>query len=360
MISISESRAQPLLEVRELVTQYRVNHRLWDALRRKPRRTVRAVDNVSFKVSAGEFVALVGESGSGKTSVAQSIMRMVPVTSGSIRFRGQELTGLSNSKMRPIRREMQLIYQDPYDALDPRMRVRQTVSEPLEIHHRVASQEREARVVEALIATGLVPPSLYADRYPHELSGGQRQRVAIAAAMILRPKLLIADEPVSMLDVSVRVGVLNLFDEFRRQGLGILMITHDLSTAASYADRIAVMYLGRIVEEGPARDVVGDPQHPYTRALISAVPNRDPRRPSDRRILRGEPPNPTDVPPGCRFHPRCPVRTQICDVVDPDLWQAESGSRHTAACVRVGGAPAHLASDTKSLTGSPATIEHKA
>jgi oligopeptide/dipeptide ABC transporter ATP-binding protein len=219
--------------------------------------------------------------------------------------------------MRPIRRELQLIFQDPYESLDPRFRVLDTVAEPLDIHGE--RDDREARIREALERTGLTPPELYLDRYPHELSGGQRQRVAIAASLVLRPALLIADEPVSMLDVSVRAGILGILDELRRDGLGILMITHDLSTAAHYADRILVMYLGRIVEEGPAAAVIGDPRHPYTRALVSVVPQPDPDERRTPEILQGETPNPTDVPTGCRFHPRCPLAQDRCRAEDPAL-----------------------------------------
>jgi peptide/nickel transport system ATP-binding protein len=200
-------------------------------------------------------------------------------------------------------------------------------------------EERRRRVIEALERVELTPPEIYLERYPHELSGGQRQRVAIAAALVLEPKLLVADEPVSMLDVSVRAGVLRLLDGLRRTGeLGVVMITHDLSTAARFADRIAVMYLGRIVEEGPAPEVVRDPQHPYTRALLSVVPKRDPRERTTPQILGGEPPNPTDVPPGCRFHPRCPVAQDRCRTIDPPLWPAGS-QEHRAACVLVEPAP---------------------
>jgi oligopeptide/dipeptide ABC transporter ATP-binding protein len=231
-----------------------------------------------------------------------------------------------------------MIYQDPYESLDPRLRVRQAIEEPLVIHHVGGDRtERRRLIEEALARVELTPPSMFLERFPHELSGGQRQRVAIAASLVLDPKVLVADEPVSMLDVSVRAGVLRLLDGLRRSGnLSVLMITHDLSTAAHFADRIAVMYLGRIVEEGPARQVVRDPQHPYTKALLSVVPKRDPRERSELQILTGEPPNPVEPPSGCRFHPRCPVALDRCRTEDPALRDVPGADEHRAACVLVG------------------------
>ena len=333
----SAQPGRPLLEVRDLVVRYPVRRGIVGALRREPRRAVRAVDGVSFSVGAGDMLALVGESGCGKTTTAQAILRLVSPVSGSIAIDGRDVTHLSQRELRPVRRIVQMIYQDPYESLDPRFRVRQAIEEPMLIHGVGGGRaDRQRRIAEALARVELTPPEMYLDRYPHELSGGQRQRVAIAAGLVLGPELLVADEPVSMLDVSVRAGVLRLLDGLRRGGdLGVVMITHDLSTAARFADRIAVMYLGRIVEEGRARDVVLDPQHPYTRALLSVVPKRDPRERATPQILGGEPPNPTDVPPGCRFHPRCPVAQDRCRAIDPDLWPAGEGG-HTAACVLVG------------------------
>jgi oligopeptide/dipeptide ABC transporter ATP-binding protein len=230
-----------------------------------------------------------------------------------------------------------MIYQDPYESLDPRFRVRATVEEPMLVHGiGTSKKDRRERILEALERVELSPAELYIDRFPHELSGGQRQRVAIATSLVLDPALLLADEPVSMLDVSVRAGVLSLLDGLRRDGkMAILMITHDLSTAAHYADRIAVMYLGRIVEQGPAKDVVRNPQHAYTRALLSVVPKRDPGDHGKPQVLEGETPNPVDVPPGCRFHPRCPAVQEQCTLIDPELrtvGQSGSGT-HEAACI---------------------------
>ena len=326
----------PLLDVRDLVVRYPVRRGIVGALRREPRRSVRAVDGVSFSLRTGEMLALVGESGCGKTSTAQAILRLVDTVSGSIAVGGRDITHLSHRDLRPVRRTVQMIYQDPYESLDPRFRVRQAIEEPMLIHGVGGDRAgRHRGITEALARVELTPPGMYLDRYPHELSGGQRQRVAIAAGLVLDPQLLVADEPVSMLDVSVRAGVLRLLDGLRRTGnLGVVMITHDLSTAARFADRIAVMYLGRIVEEGPAREVVRDPQHPYTRALLSVVPKRDPRDRTEPQILGGEPPNPTDVPPGCRFHPRCPVVQERCPTIDPALWPAGAGT-HRAACILV-------------------------
>jgi peptide/nickel transport system ATP-binding protein len=324
-----------LLEVEDLVTQYPIPRGILGTIQRRPRLTVHAVDGVSFSVGEGEMVALVGESGCGKTSTAQTVIRMVESNSGSIRFRGTELAGLGTRDLRPFRREIQIIYQDPYESLDPRFTVRDTIEEPIRVHGLTdSSSAREAKVHEAMERAGLTPPELFIDRFPHELSGGQRQRVAIAAALVLEPRLLIADEPVSMLDVSVRAGILALLDSLRRDGMGVLMITHDLSTAAHFADRIAVMYLGRIVEEGPARDVVRNPQHPYTKALISVVPRRDPDQRTTPQILEGETPNPVHVPSGCRFHPRCPVAVERCREVDPELrGVAGVAAEHRAACI---------------------------
>ena len=326
----------PLLEVEDLVTRYPVPRGLVGTASGRPKRAVHAVDGITFTVDKGEMLALVGESGSGKTTTAQSILRLVEAESGAIRFQGVDILKASGSKLHGLRRHAQLIFQDPYESLDPRFRVHETVEEPLLIHGEGGkAEERERRVRDALTRAGLTPPELFLGRYPHELSGGQRQRVAIAASLVLDPQLLVADEPVSMLDVSVRAGILTLLDELRRGGLGILMITHDLSTAAHFADRIAVMYLGRIVEEGSAREVVTNPKHPYTKALISVVPQRDPRTSIKPQILRGETPNPIAIPPGCRFNPRCPIAIAECRTTDPKL-RVPAGARagHAAACIR--------------------------
>ncbi len=327
------STAAPLLEVEGIVTHYSASRGFVGAVTRQPKQAVRAVEGVSFTLREGEMLALVGESGCGKTTTAQTVMRLVDPVSGRVRFKGQDITALKPAELRPLRRRMQIIYQDPYESLDPRFRVRDTIEEPLLVHGLAGKGEERARkVADALVRAGLTPPELFLDRYPHELSGGQRQRVAIAAALALEPELLVADEPVSMLDVSIRAGILALLDSLRKSGLGILMITHDLSTAAHYADRIAVMYLGRIVEEGPALEVVGNPRHPYTQALISVVPKPDPRDRTTAQILTGETPNPLNVPPGCRFHPRCPEAFERCPVDDP-VELLPTGSRgHGAAC----------------------------
>jgi oligopeptide/dipeptide ABC transporter ATP-binding protein len=333
---MSTNGSAPLLAVEGLVTRYPIPRGIVGSLARRPKQRVHAVDGVSFTVGEGEMLALVGESGCGKTTTAQSVMRLVEPDAGTVRFRGQELTGLSNRALRPVRRQMQMIYQDPYESLDPRFRVRSTVEEPLLVHGVGSRAERRRLVEEALARAGLTPPELYVDRFPHELSGGQRQRVAIASSLVLDPELLVADEPVSMLDVSVRAGVLRLLDGLRQEGLGILMITHDLSTAAHFANRIAVMYLGRIVEEGPAREVVRNPQHPYTKALLSVVPKRDPHERSRPQILQGETPDPIHIPVGCRFHPRCPIAIPECKQVDPELRRTAAGRSpvHRAACIR--------------------------
>jgi oligopeptide/dipeptide ABC transporter ATP-binding protein len=335
-VGAGDGAGAPLLEVENLVMQYPLSRGFVGAMARRPQRVVHAVEGVTFTVRAGEMLALVGESGCGKTTTAQAILRLVEPNWGTIRFRGTDITHLGPRELRPLRREMQMIYQDPYESLDPRFRVRATVEEPLQVHGLGDSKaERRDRVLDALARAGLSPPDMFVDRFPHELSGGQRQRVAIAASLVLNPKLLLADEPVSMLDVSVRAGVLRLLDGLRGEGLGILMITHDLSTAAHFADRIAVMYLGRIVEEGPAHQVVRNPQHPYTKALLSVVPKPDPLERQRPQILTGETPDPVQIPVGCRFHPRCPAMIPECKTVDPELRRPSSAAAdHEAACIR--------------------------
>ena len=326
-----------LLEVEDLVVHYPVPRGLVATIARRPETLVRAVEGISLTVDRGELLALVGESGCGKTTTAQTVLRLIDPAGGRIAFDGRDITTMSNKTLRPLRKRMQIIYQDPYESLDPRLKVRATVEEPLLIHREGGSkEERNELVHDALERVELTPPELFLDRYPHELSGGQRQRVAIAASIVLGPELLVADEPVSMLDVSVRAGVLSLLHRLRQGGLGILMITHDLSTAARFADRIAVMYLGRIVEEGPAEAVVRDPQHPYTKALLSVVPRRDPRERTRPQILTGEAPDAVRIPSGCRFHPRCPAAIADCREIDPALERHGDGAGHRAACILAG------------------------
>ncbi|MGH9302886.1 MAG: oligopeptide/dipeptide ABC transporter ATP-binding protein [Acidimicrobiales bacterium] len=327
----------PVLLVEQLATHYPVRRGLVDRVLRRPRRTVRAVDGVSLRIEPGELVALVGESGCGKTTTVLTVLGALRSTSGRVEVNGVDVTHMTHRELRPVHRDLQMIYQDPYESLDPRFRIRQTVEEPLLVHHIGGSRsERRQMVSRALGRAGLSPAELYMDRFPHELSGGQRQRAAIAAALILNPKLLLADEPVSMLDVSVRTGVLKLLDELRRSNdMAVVMVTHDLSTAGHFADRIIVMYLGRVVEEGPARDVLRRPQHPYTKALLSVVPSPDPRLRSTPQVLSGETPNPVDVPAGCRFHPRCPIAQDRCRLTDPELERpsADTSPGHRVACL---------------------------
>jgi oligopeptide/dipeptide ABC transporter ATP-binding protein len=310
--------AAPVLRVDDLHVRY--------ASRRRGTSPVLAVDGVSFDLARGEVLALVGESGCGKTSIAHAVMRLVPAASGSIELDGRDITTLSNRELRPLRAAIQMVFQDPYESLDPRQTVFDLVAEPLAIHGRAgAREERRAVVLAALEDAGLRPAAEIARRYPHHLSGGQRQRVAIAAAMVLEPEVIVADEPASMLDVSLRAGILRLMLDLRdRRQVSCLFITHDLSLAWVVADRIAVVYLGRIVEIGASAQVIAEPHHPYTKALVSVVPVPEAGAAADQIVLRGETPSARAVPAGCRFHPRCwryeaLGRPEACTTLDPTL-----------------------------------------
>ena len=327
---------ETVLQVNNLRTLFPVSRTIVGTLLARPRRYVHAVDGVSFSVAKGEILGLVGESGSGKTTTALNALGLVEHTEGEILFNGQSVPEVVHSRGRlELRRQMQIIFQDPYEALNPRQTVFATVAEPLEVHRLVKSREEKVeRVKAALDGAGLKPPETFFDRYPQELSGGQRQRVVIAGALVLNPQLLVADEPVSMLDVSIRAEILNLLLQLRdERGITILYITHDLATAAYFTDRVAVMYLGRIVEIGPTKTVLSDPRHPYTQALLSVIPVPNPRRRRKRMILTGETPNPIDLPPGCRFHPRCPAVSDQCSQTEPHLQPVSDN--HQVACLRV-------------------------
>jgi oligopeptide/dipeptide ABC transporter ATP-binding protein len=320
----------------EGVSRHFPRHRsLVDVLARRPQSVVRAVDGIDLEVRAGEVVAIVGESGCGKTTAAHLMMGILPPTAGRVVVAASDLSMLDGRGLRRARRHLQMVFQDPYESLNPRMTVGTIVAEPMRVHHVTAGRaDEEARVVRALERAGLRPPERFAPLRPHELSGGQRQRVVIAAALALEPDVLIADEPVSMLDVSIRADILNLLASLARdQNIALVMITHDMSTVAAYADRIAVMYLGRIVETGPTRRVLARPRHPYTEALVSVVPVPHPDRSRPRIILSGEIPDPTRIPAGCRFAPRCPKVFDACRDIDPQLTPVGEG--HQTACLLV-------------------------
>jgi oligopeptide/dipeptide ABC transporter ATP-binding protein len=291
---------------------------------------VRAVDGVTFEVGRGETLGLVGESGCGKSSVGRTILRLQEPTAGSAKFDGQDVFGLDKKNLRNLRKRMQIVFQDPYSSLDPRMTVGDSIAEGLEIHSLVPKAGIPDRVAALLDEVGL--DRSYAERYPHEFSGGQRQRVGIARALAVEPSFIVCDEPVSALDVSVQAQVINLLMDLQaRRGLSYLFIAHDLAVVRQIAHRIAVMYLGRIVETGPTEDVLTNPRHPYTQALLSAVPVPDPEGQHLRIVLPGEPPSPSSPPSGCRFHPRCfhPKKNGLCVAEEPRLRQL---SGVTVAC----------------------------
>lgn len=309
----------PLLSVRDLVKHY---HSAGLFGRTAP--PVRAVDGVSFEVAQGETLALVGESGCGKSSVGRTILRLQEPTSGSATFEGVDLFALDRPSLRALRRRMQIIFQDPYSSLNPRMTIGAAIAEGIEIHRLAPRAEIPARVGALLEEVGLDPG--YAKRYPHEFSGGQRQRIGIARALGVQPSFIVCDEPVSALDVSVQAQVLNLLSDLQRhRGLSYLFIAHDLAVVRQLAHRIAVMYLGRIVEEGPTDQLLSNPRHPYTVALLSAVPEPDPDIQRDRIVLSGDLPSPTNPPPGCPFHTRCfhPLKNERCRTEVPPLRPVE-------------------------------------
>jgi oligopeptide transport system ATP-binding protein len=317
-----------LLEVTDLVKHFPIRSGV--VIDREVAR-VRAVDGVSLTLREGETLGLVGESGCGKSTLCRAILQLTTPTSGSVRFEGQELVGRSRRGLRPLRRQMQMIFQDPFASLNPRKRVGQIIGDPLELHGLARGAELKRRVQDLLDRVGL--NAEHYNRFPHEFSGGQRQRIGIARALALRPKLIVADEPVSALDVSVQAQIINLLEDVQDEfGLSYLFVAHDLGVVRHVSDRIAVMYLGKIVENSDADELYDKPIHPYTNALLSAVPIPDPKRNSarERLVLEGDVPSPIDPPSGCRFHTRCPWATEICTSDEPALL--DHRPEHFAAC----------------------------
>jgi oligopeptide/dipeptide ABC transporter ATP-binding protein len=330
-----------MLDVRDLVKHYGQG----GLFRSAP--PVRAVDGVSFTVGRGETLALVGESGCGKSSVGRTILRLQEPTAGTATFEGTDIFGLDRARLRALRRRMQIIFQDPYSSLNPRMTVGAAIAEGIEIHRLATKADTPRRVGALLEEVGLDPS--YARRYPHEFSGGQRQRIGIARALAVEPTFIVCDEPVSALDVSVQAQVLNLLADLQRsRGLSYLFIAHDLAVVRQIARRVAVMYLGRIVEEGPTEQLLADPRHPYTVALLSAVPEPDPNRQRNRVVLAGDVPSPTNPPPGCRFHTRCfhPMKSERCRTEEPALRPVRGT---IAACHYAEHTPAQPNSSSRSV-----------
>jgi len=317
-----------LLEVTDLVKHFPIKSGI--LIDREVAR-VRAVDGVSFAIERGETLGLVGESGCGKSTLARTILRLIEPTSGSVRFEGRELAGLKTRGLRSLRREMQIIFQDPYASLNPRKRVGQVIGDPIAMHGIASGKELRARVQELLERVGLSAD--HYERYPFEFSGGQRQRIGIARALALQPKLIIADEPVSALDVSIQAQIINLLEDLQEEfDLTYVFVAHDLGVVRHVADRIAVMYLGKIVEIGAAEQVYSHPVHPYTLSLLSAIPIPDPRANRARKqiVLEGDVPSPANPPSGCRFHTRCPWATEVCSSTEPELL--DHGAGQLAAC----------------------------
>ncbi|MCX4673226.1 ATP-binding cassette domain-containing protein [Streptomyces sp. NBC_01381] len=317
-----DSDAAPVLELRDLERHFTGHGGI-----------VRAADGVTLTVGKGEVLGLVGESGSGKSTVGRCAVRLDEPSGGTVRINGTDVTRLSRRALRPLRKDFHLVFQDPSSSLDPRMTVGQIIAEPLRLHGIAKGDAARARVAELLGQVGLRPE--HADRHPHELSGGQRQRISIARALSVDPDLLVADEPTSALDVSVQASVLNLLADLQRdRGFGCLFITHDLAAVEFLADRIAVMYLGQIVEQAPTAELFADPKHPYTQALLSAAPVPDPalQRTRERIVLSGELPSPLAPPPGCRFHTRCPLAVDRCRVEVPELRELPGDGRRQVSC----------------------------
>jgi oligopeptide/dipeptide ABC transporter ATP-binding protein len=318
-----------LLAVEHLEKAFAVRQSLVDRLRMRPRQRAVAVDDVSFEVSRGDTLGIVGESGSGKTTLARLILRLLRADAGSIRFEGAEVTSADGPELRRIRRQMQMVFQDPYSSLNPRLKIGAAIAEPAVVHGVVSKDHADAHVAEMLALVGL--PETAANRYPRQLSGGQRQRVAIARALSVRPELLIADEPVSALDASIQAQILNLFDDLLQSlNLTTVFIAHQLSVVRHISNRVAIMYLGRIVEIGPTERVFKSPQHPYTAGLLAAAPRPDPSTRHRKPAVRGDIPSPLRIPSGCRFRTRCAFAEERCAVEDPALLPVEPD--HLVAC----------------------------